>query len=46
MNWKGLEKNDFYDDVHTGINGSVKISKILYPHLKNILIDLMKFILT
>ena len=36
---KSFEKNDFYDEVHTGINGSVKISKILYPHLKNILIN-------
>ena len=35
----GLEKGDFYDPVHTGINGSTKISKILYPHLKNILIN-------
>ena len=36
---KSLEKNDFYDQVHTGINGSKKIAKILYPHLKNILIN-------
>jgi len=36
---KNLEKNDFYDQVHTGINGSKKIAKILYPHLKNILIN-------
>jgi len=36
---KNLEKNDFYDHVHTGILGSIKISKILYPHLKNILIN-------
>ena len=34
----GFEKNDFYDDIHTGINGSQKISKILYPYLKDILI--------
>jgi len=34
-----FEKNDYYDPVHTGINGSIKISKILYPHLKNILIN-------
>ena len=32
-------KNDFYDVVHTGITGSTKISKILYPHLKNILVN-------
>jgi len=36
---KSLEKNDFYDQAHTGINGSKKIAKILYPHLKNILIN-------
>ena len=36
---KNLGKNDFYDHFHTGISGSIKISKILYPHLKNILID-------
>ena len=34
-----LEEKDFYDPVHTGINGSTKISKILYPHLKNILFN-------
>lgn len=33
-----FEKGDFYDDVHTGIKGSEKISKIIYPHLKKILI--------
>jgi len=36
---KGFEKNDFYDQLHVGINGSKKISRILYPHLKNILIN-------
>ena len=35
---EGFEKNDFYDKIHTGINGSQKISKILYPYLKEILI--------
>tara|TARA_B110000971_G_C19933630_1_gene465235 strand:+ start:62 stop:1102 length:1041 start_codon:yes stop_codon:yes gene_type:complete len=35
---KSFEKNDFYDPAHTGINGSIKISKILYPYLKNILV--------
>ena len=34
-----LKINDFYDPFHAGINGSTKISKILYPHLKNILIN-------
>ena len=34
---KNFEKNDFYDVAHTGITGSTKISKILYPHLKDIL---------
>ena len=35
---EGFDKNDFYDKIHTGINGSQKISKILYPYLKDILI--------
>ena len=35
---EGFEKNDFYDKIHPGINGSQKISKILYPYLKEILI--------
>ena len=33
-----LKKNDFYDEIHTGIDGSHKISKVLYPYLKDILI--------
>ena len=35
---KNFEKNDFYDKIHTGINGSQKISKMIFPHLKEILI--------
>ena len=35
---EGFEKNDFYDKIHPGINGSQKISKILFPYLKDILI--------
>ena len=35
---EGFEKDDFYDEIHTGITGSQKISKILYPYLKDILI--------
>ena len=35
---EGFEKDDFYDKIHTGVNGSKKISKILYPYLKDILI--------
>lgn len=33
-----FDKGDFYDDVHAGIKGSVKISNVIYPHLKKILI--------
>ncbi len=33
------EKNDFYDDVHTTIIGSKKISEYIYPKLKEILIQ-------
>ena len=36
---KNFNKNDFYDHTHTGVSGSKKISKILYPYLKNILIN-------
>ncbi len=32
------EKNDFYDEVHTTIAGSTKISEYIYPQLKEILI--------
>ncbi len=35
---ESFEINDFYDKIHTGIRGSEKISKIIYPELKNILI--------
>jgi len=34
---ESFKKDDFYDKIHTGINGSKKISKILYPKLKEIL---------
>ena len=33
-----FDKGDFYDDVHAGINGSIKISNTIYPDLKKILI--------
>ena len=36
---KTFEKDDFYDKIHTGINGSKKISELLYPELKEILIN-------
>ena len=35
---EGFEINDFYDDIHTGIDGSIKISKIIYLPLKKKLI--------
>ena len=34
-----FKKGDFYDKIHTGVNGSKKISKLLYPKLKEILIN-------
>ncbi len=35
---ESFEINDFYDDIHTSIEGSIKISKIIYPPLKDMLI--------
>lgn len=36
-----FDKSDFYDPVHTTINGSTKISKIIYPELKQLLINFL-----
>lgn len=33
-----LNEKDFYDKVHTTINGSIKISNLIYPNLKKYLI--------
>lgn len=44
MNYN-LDKKDFYDQAHTTIDGSKKISNLIYPYLKNYLesnIDLIK----
>jgi len=35
---KNFIEDDFYDEYHTTINGSVKIGNLIYPHLKQILI--------
>ncbi len=35
----GMKKNDFYDEVHTTISGSVKISNYIYPKLKRIIFN-------
>ena len=35
----GMKKNDFYDEVHTSISGSVKISNYIYPKLKRIIFN-------
>ena len=32
-----INKNDFYDEVHTTIKGSIKISNHIYPNLKEII---------
>jgi len=34
-----LENGDFYDKAHTTIRGSLKISEVLYPSLKKILVN-------
>ena len=34
-----MQKNDFYDEVHTTINGSIKISNHIYPKLKEIILS-------
>ena len=31
--------DSFIDEIHTNKNGSLKISKLIYPHLKKILLD-------
>ena len=36
MNYN-LDEKDFYDNVHTTIKGSEKISNLLYPKLKKYL---------
>jgi len=37
-----LEVNDFYDQVHVGIDGSRKVAKEIYPYLKEIMINYYK----
>ena len=32
-----LDKNDFYDSYHPSINGSIKISKIIYPEILKVI---------
>ena len=34
---KSTKKNDFYDEIHTTVAGSIKISEHIYPYLKNII---------
>jgi len=29
-----MNEGDFYDEMHTTITGSIKISKFIYPRLK------------
>ncbi len=39
---KGFEINDFYDNVHPGVNGSKKIAKEIYPYIKDIIVNFYK----
>tara|TARA_B100000579_G_scaffold370297_1_gene332250 strand:- start:3080 stop:4111 length:1032 start_codon:yes stop_codon:yes gene_type:complete len=34
--------NDFYDNVHPGINGSKKIAKEIYPYIREIIVNFYK----
>ncbi len=34
-----VQKNDFYDEVHTTISGSIKISNHIYPKLKEVILN-------
>ena len=38
---ESMNKFDFYDEMHTTVNGSVKLAKIIYPELKENLKKIM-----
>jgi hypothetical protein len=33
---QNMEVNDFYDEIHTSVQGSLKIANIIYPSLEKI----------